>query len=359
MRICFSINDISLCGGTERMCLMIANELSKHGYDIYILSMQGSCRTFFPKEERVKIHRTMSRLEMLKLGTHPKYIIFKQRILYRWIHPDVVIDCDLPMSNLTIPAIKGGNIKHIAWDNFSYAYFKMVSHEHKALEKIKSNGSHIITLTKRDRDLYISEQGVEACKIHQICNPLTFNKDTMTSHNKKVVISVGRFAHEKGFDMLLKAWEIVERAVDDWSLEIWGDTGEDTGDVWKTYNSLDLKRASLHPATSEISEKYKEASIYVLPSRHEGFGLVLLEASVMSLPLIAFDCPNGPREIVKDGVNGFLVEANNIESLAYAIIRLIKDDEARKRMGKSAFEMSKSFSLEKIANQWQELFENL
>lgn len=274
-------------------------------------------------------------------------------------YPDIIIDTSLMMGNTTIPAITGLGIKHITWDNFSYEYFKQVNHEQEALKKIKNNHSHLITLTALDRELFVSEQHVNPDLVHHIPNPVTFNNPYPIKHIKKRVISVGRFAPEKGFDLLLKAWEIVERNIDNWSLEIWGDTGKDTGDVKKNLESLPLKRAYLFPATSNISQIYNDAAIYVLPSRHEGFGLVLLEASSYSIPLIAFNCPNGPREIIKHGYNGLLVEPNDIEGLATAIIWLINHREEREKMGQNAFNFSKNFTMDKIIPRWIELLESI
>ncbi len=335
--------------------LSIASGLSSLGHDVHVLSHYSNGKPFFRCDGRIKIHTLLSALETRYLSTHPKYLIWKCKFLFRWIKPDVVIDTELLSANLTIPAIKGASIKHVVWDNFSYEYFKRVHHEHIALEKIKSNGSHLITLTKKDRELYIAEQNVDVRRIHQIYNPLTFDNVEPLSHSNNVVLSVGRFAQKKGFDMLLKAWKMVEEQAPEWSLEIWGDTGVDTGNVRNTFSSLNLSRAKLFPSTDKIQARFQNASIYVLSSRHEGLGLVLLEASACSLPLIAFDCPNGPREIIRDGETGLLVEPENVKALAAAILRLIGDKELRERLGKNAYERSKDFSMDVILREWERL----
>lgn len=357
MTLCFTVGNISNCGGTERVMLAIASELCRKGYDVHVMSYYGNGKPFFECDGRIKIHTLLTAVEARWMSTHPKYLVLKSKLIFRRIKPEVVIDTDLLTANLTIPAVQGTRIRHVVWDNFSYEYFKRVYHEHIALEKVKSNGSHLITLTHKDRELYISEQNVNVEKIHQIYNPLTFDGIDPLTHSDNVVLSVGRFAHEKGFDMLLKAWEKIEEKVPDWSLEIWGDTGIDTGDVHKTFCSLNLSRAKLHPSTDKIRERFENAGIYVLPSRHEGLGLVLLEASACSLPLIAFDCPNGPREIIKDGYNGILVEPENVDALAEAILKLIKDQTLREQMGINAYTYSNEFSMEHIIPKWITLLE--
>ena len=109
---------------------------------------------------------------------------------------------------------------------------------------------------------------------------------------------------------------------------------------------------------SDVKSKYAGASIYALPSRTEGFGLVLVEAETMSLPAVAFDC-GGPKEIVKDGYNGFLVEAENVQMLAEKILTLVIDDKLREQMSKNAFEESKKYKIDNIINQWEKLIESL
>lgn len=354
-RIYFQISNIDLCGGSERVCLSIASELCHCGCKVQILSIEGNKRPYFEYNPDVKICRLNSLIEQKIFQKHPKYSILKLRLWYYFHRPDIIVDTSIMMGNITIPAIHGLGIKHIAWDNFSYEYYKQVHHEQVALEKIKKNQSHLITLTARDRELFIKEQNVKPNLVHHIPNPLTISQRSPIEHHSKIVLSVGRFAYEKGFDLLLRAWKIVEQQVSDWRLEIWGDTGLDTGNVYKTFEELSLKHTTLHPATPDVHEKYKEASIYVLPSRHEGFGLVLLEASAMSLPLIAFDCPNGPREIIEDGVNGYLIEPENVEALANALIQLIKDEKKRQEMGLNAYKLSQRYHITNIINQWEEV----
>jgi glycosyltransferase involved in cell wall biosynthesis len=359
MIICYNIVNISNCGGTERVVLSIGSKLAELGYDVHILTREGNRKPFFNYNNKIQIHRLFSNWEIAFFTTHPKYIIWKCRLFYKLIRPDIVIDTELLSPNLTIEAIRPLKIKHVVWDNFSYEVFKNIQQEHIALEKIKNYGSHLVTLTKKDRELFITYEGFDPTHIHQIYNALTIFKNHYVRREEKTVLSVGRFAHEKGFDLLLKAWEIVEQRVPDWNLEIYGDTGTNTGKVWETFKKLNIKRASLFPATKDIGERFDKAGIYVLPSRHEPFGLVLLEAAAYSLPLIAFDCPNGPREIINDGYNGLLVEQENVEALAKTLIRLIKDEGLRHEISKNSFEHSKKFDIDNIIMEWTSLFEEI
>lgn len=360
-KVCFCISDITLCGGTERVCLSLANALCNHNYDVHILSISNqNTETFFHCDEKIHLDKLLGKLEEKLFYKHPKYFtikIFKYLLLHKI---DVVIDVDIKMSNLSIPATrKLKHLKHIAWDNFSYECYMSVYHHQLALPKIKANADAMVVLTEMDRQLYIKNQGLSEDFIFHIYNPISIKEEKPLSHSSLKVLSLGRFAKEKGFDLLLRAWNIVEKKVDNWTLDIWGDTGEDTGNVYSTYNELKLKRAFLHPSTRNVDLLFREAAIYVLPSRSEGLGLVLIEASSFALPIVAFDCPNGPREIIKNGVNGLLVEGENVEQLAEKLLMLINNKDLRSEIGINAYAESKKFSIESILPQWIELIESL
>ena len=115
----------------------------------------------------------------------------------------------------------------------------------------------------------------------------------------------------------------------------------------------------LKGATKDIQDKYLESSIYVMSSRYEGMPMVLLEAMACGLPIVSFNCPCGPKDIIKDKEDGFLIPFRDIELMAEKIEELIIDEEKRKLFGKNAKRNVQRFSQDKIMNQWQELFENL
>jgi len=352
MNLCFVLTNVSDCGGTERVCLKIASALSAM-HNVHILSLKGNGIAYFEHSASIHIHNLQNRIEAKLYASHPKLIIQKLCFFFTFHHFDIVIDTCLMNSNLTLPALRGKKTKHLVWSNFSYEYFRRVGHEQVALNRIKEAGSHLLVLTKADRKAFIEEQGFCPERIHQIYNPLTFEVGSYTPHESKKILSIGRFAPEKGFDMLIRAWKIVEDQVPEWTFEIWGDTGVDTGNVRSTFAEEKPTRLTLHPAVKNIQEKYKEAAFYVMSSRHEGFPLVLLEALSYSLPIVSFDCPNGPREIVEDRKNGILVESENVMALADAIVSLIDQIESRQNLEKEAFASSKKYLMENILPQWE------
>lgn len=214
----------------------------------------------------------------------------------------------------------------------------------------------VITLTLKD-----FTEWRKARKVQIIPNMTLF----VTSNNgikKKSnhAISIGRMSYQKGFDRLISAWEIVKQEHADWSLDIYGDNGALKLDVEKQIDELNLKNEiTIHVPTDKITEKYQESEFYVMSSRYEGWGLVLVEAMACGIPCIAFDCPYGPSDIIEHGVNGLLVKNGDIQGLADAICWMIEHEEERKQMGIAAKETSKKYAPEVIMKQWDELFKEL
>ena len=176
--------------------------------------------------------------------------------------------------------------------------------------------------------------------------------------DSKSVIAVGRYTWQKGFDLLIKAWEDVAKSHPDWRLNIYG--AGDKSYFQNLINSSNLtEKVICHSPTPNIYEKFREHSIFVLSSRYEGFGIVIVEAMSVGLPIVSFACPCGPSDIISNNSDGILVEKNNTEELSKAICYIIEHPHERKEMGKHAIEKSKLFYPDQIMRQWIQLFESI
>lgn len=191
-----------------------------------------------------------------------------------------------------------------------------------------------------------------------IPNPLTNYPTQQADWNNKVVISVGRYDFQKGFDMLIEAWVQVASKHPDWQLRIFG-PGDNMLYQLQADN-LGLKGVVHCMGVSDrVYDEMAKASFYVLSSRYEGFGLVLIEAMAVGLPCVAFACPAGPKDIVSDHQDGLLVERNNVRKLADAINYLIEHDEVRQRYAAQAIINSRRYNLDNIMKMWMSLFDNI
>jgi glycosyltransferase involved in cell wall biosynthesis len=170
---------------------------------------------------------------------------------------------------------------------------------------------------------------------------------------------VGRYNDAKGYDYIIPAWDIVHKIHPDWTLDVYG-SGELHDDVVRWIKERHLEDSMiLHDPTDQIMEKYLESSICVMSSRYEGFPMVLVESMASGVPCVAFDCPFGPRNIIKDGEDGLLIDYLNTQALAEGICKLIEDKELRSSMGCRARKNILRFSREHVMQQWVTLFESL
>lgn len=210
-----------------------------------------------------------------------------------------------------------------------------------------------VVLSKEDRDKWVELEQVEV-----IYNPLPEFPEKISDCVNKTVIAAGRFVRQKGFDMLLDAWALVNDRHPEWNLEIYGNGAKD----WFINRADELgisDSVKFYDAVPDLNSKFAEASIFAFSSRYEGFGMVISEAMSCGLPPVAFACPCGPRDIITHGIDGFLVAPGDIEGLAEKICQLIDNESARKEIGVAARASSERFKIENIAKEWESLFTSL
>ena len=199
----------------------------------------------------------------------------------------------------------------------------------------------------------------ELSDVTVIPNPLPKLPDRRSPLTEKRIIAVGRYAYQKGFDLLLEAWSRVEKQYPNWHLTVFG-AGERA-----PYEQLarelmpDASRYELRGAVEDIGKEYLASSVFVFSSRFEGFGMALLEAMSYGLPAISFDCPCGPKDIVSNGHDGILVESGNVAELAEAMSRMISDADLRQRLADEAVKTAREYDIKAIGKRWDELFGSL
>jgi glycosyltransferase involved in cell wall biosynthesis len=212
----------------------------------------------------------------------------------------------------------------------------------------------LVVLTDKDREAW-----TELNNVVTIPNPLPFTPTKSSLQTEKRVIAIARYSYEKGYDLLLRVWSIVEKKCTDWQLDIFA-MGDPTPYVKLMDElSIDKHRCHLNSSLVDVEREYQRSSILVQPSRTEGFGLVLVEAMACGLPVVAFDCENGPRSLITDGEDGFLIPAYDIGKFSERLMSLMNDEKLRKEMGERSLAKSQKYQISKIAQQWKQLFEEL
>ena len=235
-----------------------------------------------------------------------------------------------------------------------FPYKQIAKYWRRKQEKAVKKLDAFVVLTQYDAESW------EEIKVANIIpNSLPFYTEESSSLDKKRIITVGRLSEQKGFDLLVSAWSFITKKHPDWEIHLYGE-GELENELKKSITQNGIEDSFIiHKPVKNIKEKYLESSIYVMSSRFEGFGMVLIEAMACGVPCISFDCPHGPSYIIKDGEDGILVENGNVEQLAEAISTLITDTDKRFAMGKAAKQNVLRYSQENIMKQWESLFYKL
>ena len=221
---------------------------------------------------------------------------------------------------------------------------------------------HNKALSKVDRIVALTHGDAEQWKqvnpnVSIVPNIVTMNDTGVYSNcEAKRVIFVGRLDLQKGYQYLDAIWRIVEKRHPDWRLDLYGEGV----DLQENRNMIPQgKHVYPHAQTIDILDRYKESSILILTSIYEPFGLVMPEAMSCGIPVVAFDCPYGPSEIITDGKDGFLVNCYDVEAFADKVSLLIENASLRKKMGQDAIQSARRFREQKIIPQWVNLFGNL
>lgn len=371
MKIVYLIAGTYNSGGMERVLANKANYLVVHGYEVIIITTdQREQQPFFPLDQRIACYDLGINYEenngksfFDKLWHYP-FKQWKHRVrltkLLRQLNADVVVSLFCNDVSL-VPFIEDGSKKVL---EVHFSRFKRLQYgrrgfwriadewRSKSDERVVSRFNRFVVLTEEDRKYWGNIPNMQV-----IPNARTYAFDQPAKLNNKTVIAVGRYNYQKGFDRLIEAWDLVCRKTDDWKLEIVGD-GELRSDLLRRIveKRLEGKVILKKVQADEMKEIYANASIFILSSRYEGLPMVLLEAQAAGLPVVAFACKCGPRDIIEDGVNGFLVDEGDIDKLAKRMLYLMKHETIRKRMGESAYSNSERYAETVIMKQWEKLF---
>lgn len=364
-------------GGVERVISVKASYFAEtYGYDVTVIITEGQNRqTFFPVSDKVKIVNLGIGFEELWRASFLKKIFiylqkqrkYKQLLTAELLHirPDITISVLRREINF-INTIKDGSLKigelHVNRSNYRNFTAKDSNIVKRLFAKYwtKSLVGHLQQL---DRMVVLTESArsdwPELERVSLIPDPLPFHVTVPSSLTAKRVISIGRYAYEKGNDLLLKAWAKVEKECPDWTLDIYGMGDRQPYRDMMQRLGIDESRCRLHGSLTDVSSEYLKSSIFALPSRFEGFGLVIIEAMACGLPVVSFDCENGPRNILTNGKNGFLVPCFDTDAYARQLESLMTDDSLLRQVGREAREASAAYSLADVARQWQQLFDKL
>lgn len=370
MKILYCIAGTYRPGGMERVLANKANYLAQHGYEVTIVTTEQKGRdAFFALDPHIRCIDLAIGYEdnngqslFNKLIHYPrKQVLHKKRIkrVLREVKPDVTVSMFCNEVSF-LASMKDGGLKVL---EIHFSKFKRLQYGRAGLwhlvdawrsrqdERIVRRYDRFVVLTEEDASYWGALPNI--CVIP---NARTFNPSTVASLTSKNALAVGRFTYQKGFDRLLEAWKEVHASCPDWKLDIVGD-GE-LKEVMQRYvadNGL-ADIVTLVPPAERMDEVYKSASMVVLSSHYEGLPMILLEAQAYGLPIVSFACKCGPKDVVTDGVDGFLIPEGDVPALADRIVQLAQDDALRQKMGLAARLASERYEEERVMAKWMRLF---
>ncbi|MGL5314470.1 MAG: glycosyltransferase family 4 protein, partial [Peptostreptococcaceae bacterium] len=343
-------------GGIERVIANLANSWIKN-YEVDLVSIHyPDC--FYKLDDEVEKYFLNYSLPN----------IFKNKILANFGHLYKLMDVGRRVKKLcdekkydyiytphTVMTLIGYFFKNKNAKQFSAEHHSFVTGNSNFNKKIKSifykKLDKVILLTDQEEKIY-KDMG---CNISIIPNATSYYSEESAELNNKKIIMVGRFVDQKNYPELLEKINFFQK-YPDWKLEIYGN-GPHEERMKEIVKSRDIsKYVEIIKSVPNIKEKYLESSMLILASKYEGLPMVLIEAMSSGLPCISFDCPTGPKKIIKHNEDGIIVENANYDELNEKIELLIKDSDLRKRLGKKAKENIKRYSAEEILKVWDKAF---
>ncbi len=376
MKLIYCIASVHHPGGMERVLL---NKLhwfvQQGGYDLTVVTTdQGGLPPFYAFPPEVKM-RDLGIDYAVDNGRNPLAKIasyFRKRRRHRrrlasllqQERADIVISL-YPSESSFIPRINDGSKKVL---ELHYNKFFRIQYNRRGIlgladrfrswqdERIVRRFDRFVVLTQEDAGYWGALPNLAVIPNAALL-PATTPADPSKSHR---VIAVGRLDYQKGFDRLIEAWGLLpETLKQTWQLDLFGQ-GE-----WKTLLQQQIARSGLessvriHPPTTEIADEYAASAFLAMSSHYEGFPMVMIEAMSCGLPVVTFDYPCGPRDIIRSGESGLLVPEGDISALARAMAQLMSNDILRNRLGKEARKVTDTYSEETVMRQWTTCFQQL
>lgn len=351
----------------EHIVIDKINYLSKHGYNVS-LAYFGSPndKPFFDLASSVNKLAIENCKDTTSIGGKIRNIIHlvpELKKIIRQVKPDVIVNANATTVSWILPFLFR-KIPKIVELHFSYDGLILMNKELYGKNRLKAfvnNSVRRIFYPLYTRCVLLTDIDEKKWNFNNSCvipNFTNMSISRCSQLNKKRVICVGRLDYVKNIDLLIRSWSFVVKKHPDWCLDVWGD-GSLKSNLQMLINDQKLgDRVFLKGLSSSLKDVYPDYSIFVLPSRYEGFPLVLVEAMQYGLPCVGFDI-SGNRAIIKDGENGIIVNDRTPQDLASALSSLIESPSILKNMSDCAKKSIEKYRKENVMNMWMILFDKL
>lgn len=381
MTIRFVLLNAYTVGGTVRTVINQANALAAAGHDVEIVSVWRQRTTpAFDIDPRIRLRALLDTTDAvpawrrsveLRLRRRPSRLVPQAEVRYdrfnrltdrrllRYLRSldGGVLVTTRPALNLLAARFAPASVVTVGQEHLHHARHK--PELARELDRRYRNLDALCVLTAADESDYRRVLAGSGVRVARIPNSLAETDPARSPLDRPVVVAAGRLVRSKGFHTMIEAFAHVARAHPDWQLRIFG-SGPERDRLRRLIENRRLSgNVRLMGVTDRLEEELAGASVFALSSRHEGFGMVLAEAMSHGVPVVSFDCPVGPREVVTDGHDGLLVPLGDIAGLAAALNRLVEDPALRRDLGGNAAVSARRYSAEVIGPQWEALFTDL
>lgn len=354
VNICFFLGGFHQNGGIGRVTAMLANQIAQS--EEYHVTALCYCKPNLPNiydlspliEQRFFLQTYSSMAKQLFFGG-----VGRLRRFLKENDIDVLIGCGALFYPICVLACRGTTTRSICWEHSD----PEGNNDHRGQYWARRFGIRRsdlnVVLTKRALRVFKEKYGAEnTIQIYNPVDPVVFKAASEYNLQSKKIISVGRLTYQKNFQAAIKVASSVLPQFPDWQWDIYGQ-GEDLEELVKLAEEAGVS-SQMHfkGQVTDLYQRYKQYSIMVMTSRYEGFPMTLLEGLGNGLPLISFDIPTGPSEIIKDGENGYLVHPFIEKEMEERLTALIEDDDLRFSMSNSSKQVSNMFSQKEIVAKW-------
>ncbi len=355
MNIGILVYDIGLTGGAEKVAEKLAIQLGEY-HNVTLITLFDSLNVCEGKDYRTAV------LSKQTKSITRSFLSLKNKLQYeiKTADIDIIIAITAGVVTLAVASAKETGTR-VIYAEHSNLENKTYGKKHQLRQLLGAKFSDAVaTLTERDRDNFIKEFKINPEKVVSIPNWYDPNKDVSEYRGEsKSIITVGRLETVKGYNYLIQVAEIIADSCKGWKWDIYGD-----GSLHEKLQEEILSKGldsfvCLKGNSNNLSEIYPEYAFFVMTSVYEGFPLVLLEAQAASLPIISFNCPTGPAEIIDDGINGTIIPAYDVPKLAEAVLKMINDSDMRCRYASRARKNLTRYSMESVLKKWLRLIETV